>query len=102
MPSTLSLAHCVFLRNLRLDFIEGLLLKQLIFTIIDSSSQPYSSTRTSSIVANFTPCKGLLGCSSGCVFSLSIILFFFFHLFVFYYRQIDFVFYNYSFWEFIN
>ncbi len=70
--STLSLAHCSFLKNLRLDLIEGLHLKQLILTFMAKLSHPCCSTNTSSIVASFTPCKGLLGCSLGGVFALSI------------------------------
>ena len=38
--STLSLAHGVLRKNFKLDLTEGLLLKQLILIIQDSSFQP--------------------------------------------------------------
>ena len=59
--STFSRAHSVLRRNFKLDLIDGSLLKQLIRMRSPSSSQPYCSTKCSSISASFTPCNGLLG-----------------------------------------
>ncbi len=59
--STFSLAQGVRLKNLRHDFIDGLLLKQLMLTSMLSSFHPYFLYRKSSISVSFTPCNGLLG-----------------------------------------
>jgi hypothetical protein len=61
--STLSRAQGVFLRNLRLDLIEGFELKQLILILLPSSSHPNFSCRNVNMSINLIPCNGLLGCS---------------------------------------
>ncbi len=59
--STFALAQGVLLRNFRLEFTLGLVLKQLIFTRSLSSSHPYSSTKVSRIYCKVIPCNGLFG-----------------------------------------
>lgn len=53
--------------------MDGSFLKQLMLISSANLSQPYRSTKTSKIVASFTPCSGLLGCSFLLVFSLFIL-----------------------------
>ena len=53
--STFNLAHSVFLKNFKEEFIEGSFLKQLIFMCIDKSSQPKCSTNSCRIAFKVLP-----------------------------------------------
>jgi hypothetical protein len=53
--STFVLAQGVFLKNVKLDFMLGSLLKHLILIIRPSFSHPYRSTKRCSIISSVTP-----------------------------------------------
>lgn len=66
--SSFALTQGVDLANFKLDLIVGRLLNNLTSVFSPSFCHPCSATRYSIISINFTPCRGLLGCSSGGLF----------------------------------
>jgi hypothetical protein len=70
-PSTFSRAQGVLRRNVRLDLMLGLVVKHFIVIDPPSSSHPYSATRYIRIASSVFPCSGSLGCSMGCIITLT-------------------------------
>ena len=70
-PSTFSRAHGVFLKKVRLDFIDGFSIKHLMRIICAKPDQLYVATSCSSIIFKVIPCNGLLGC---CSFKISVVI----------------------------
>ena len=60
---TFSFAQGVFLRKVKLELMEGSLLKQLILILSANFPHPYSAISSMRIVFKVIPCKGLFGCS---------------------------------------
>lgn len=58
--STLERAQGVLRKNVKLDVILGLSLKQLMGIKVPSSSQLYLANNSPSIICNVLPCSGLL------------------------------------------
>lgn len=61
--STFLRAHSVLRKNVRLDFMEGLLLKQLMFIWFASVGHPLRSTKKVRIASKVLPCKGSIKCA---------------------------------------
>ena len=70
----LILAQSVFRKKVKLDFILGLLLKQLILICCASSSQPKWATNSVTIASNVLPCRGSLEGNIGYYFFLAPLL----------------------------
>lgn len=62
--STFFRAQGVLRRNVRLEFIDGSLLKHRMRMRSPSSLQPYCSTRLVRIFSRVIPCSGFFGCCS--------------------------------------
>ena len=60
---TFSFAQGVFLRKVRLELIEGSLLKQLTLILSANFPHPYSAISSKRFVFKVIPCKGLFSCS---------------------------------------
>jgi len=60
---TFSFAQGVFLRKVKLELMEGSLLKQLTLILSANFPHPYSAISSKRIVFKLIPCKGLFGCS---------------------------------------
>lgn len=60
--STFFLAQGVFLKNFKLDFTLGLILKQSIFIALPNSSQPKCCSNRVTTCSKVMPCRGLFFC----------------------------------------